>query len=78
VTRRLTSVRLPGARAAGLMNDGTVSAPEMIRQYREYAERQLAEAEAILGADDAEFRVTVVDGVHVERHVRTVQEGRAK
>jgi len=58
------------------MDRGVKSAREMIRTIRDMAEHDRRHAEEVLAADDTEFQVDIVRGVHVERFVRTVQVSR--
>lgn len=72
----LTSISVPGhPMGAGLMDWGDVQAVDIIARYRSYAAHWRAVVEAIEQTPDADFRITVVRGCHVQHHVRTIQEG---
>lgn len=72
---RLTEIRL--RRDAGLADWGRKTVPEMIIQYRQFAERQKASAEAILSASDDDFRVETYLGPNAQRQREILQEGAA-
>jgi len=72
----MTRITLPGSEYQGFMDRGVKSAREMIRTIRDMAEHDRRHAEEVLAADDTEFQVDIVRGVHVERFVRTVQVSR--
>ena len=73
MSEKLTRISLPGRRV-GLLEWGEVSPEEMIRKLRSYGEGLRAEAEKIAAASDLEFKVEIVRGSHVQRHVKTLQE----
>jgi hypothetical protein len=73
MTERLTSIALRNL--PGVAEWGLKTVPEMIALIREHAARQKAEAEAVLAAPDADFRVETYLGVHVRRKLAVLQEG---
>jgi hypothetical protein len=70
---RLTSIHLCGY--GGIADWGTLTAEEMIRQYRKHAQETLEKARAILAAPDDAFHVRVIEGAHKEKLIRVLQEG---
>ena len=76
MTRRMTMISLPGSGGTGFMDDGVVPAEKMIEDFRVRMLRMKQQAEEALDALDVDFRIEVVDGVHVRRRVKLVQEGR--
>ena len=67
MSEKMTSITLPGTQ--GFMDWGYKSHAEMIAAYRGIAERQKAEAELIIAADDSEFIVEQHTGMHKRRNV---------
>ena len=74
MAERMTTITLPGV--GGFQDYGRQSVEHMIALYRTYAEHRLREAQAVLAAADQDFRVYTHTGVHVERDVAVLQEGR--
>jgi hypothetical protein len=72
----LTTIRLPGARDSGLADWGRKTVPEMIAQYRAYHQARLETEMLALDALDEDYRVTIVRGSVINKHVETLQEGR--
>lgn len=78
MARRMTLCILPQSKDIGVMDHGEVAPAEVIAMAKRWAADAKERAEEVLAAADDEFRVTVVDGVHVQHPVRTLQEGRAQ
>lgn len=78
MSEKMTRILLRGSRSSGLMEWGELSAEQMIAQYRDYAAHLRKQAEDIEAAADFDFAIDIVRGPHVQRHVRTVQQGRPK
>lgn len=77
MSEKMTTIHLAGlSQGAGFMDYGEKTAAEMIATYRRNAESDLAKAQAILAAADDDFQIKVVRGVHVQHHIRTIQEGK--
>ena len=78
MTERLTKIELPGPSAfKGLLEWGNMAPVYMVKQARDLSRHLRAQADAIDAAADADFRVTFVDGSVIQRHVKTLQEGKA-
>jgi hypothetical protein len=74
----MTSVHLPGMRqGAGIQDYGRKEPSEMIAMIKGYAQLRKEEAEAILQADDADFRVETYIGSWAQKKREIVQQGRA-
>ena len=67
----MTVIKLPGH--CGIAEWGELSAQEAIKKVRDYYEHKLKEAETCLGAKDEDFEIEVVRGVHVQRHIKWLQ-----
>lgn len=76
MTEKLTQIHLPGSLASGQADWGEKTVAEMIAQYRANAATWLKDAQDVLAAADADFRVTVVRGSIVQHPVKTLQQGR--
>ena len=75
---RMTAIDLPGTWGSGVAEYGRQSVPAMIAIIRLRAERQKADAEAILAAADGDFRVRTYVGVLAMNKMEVLQRGRAK
>lgn len=73
---KLTSISLPRVDNSGLSIWGEASVGSAINQLREQARRDLAVAQAIIDADDEDFRVTIVRGPVIQHLIEVLQEGR--
>jgi hypothetical protein len=73
---RLTEIKLPGCNNSGLADWGELTAPEMIKKLRDYATHFKQVWEKVLSASDEDFHIEIVEGVHVRRRVKILQEGR--
>lgn len=73
---KLTSISLPRVKNSGLSIWGEVSIGSAINQLREQARRDLVVAQAILDADDEDFRVSIVRGPVSQHEIERLQEGR--
>lgn len=71
----MTAIYLPGANGAGYADYGRQSVPDMILLIRNHAIVMRQQADAILAAKDADFRVESYLGVHVQRDRVILQEG---
>lgn len=78
MSRKLTSIELPGVGGSAIADDGHKTVDEMIIQIRQRAEHQIAIHQAILDAADADFRVEVYLGVYCRRKVEILQIGRVR
>lgn len=78
MSERFTGIYLPGVFGSGLANYGRRSAEEMIAYIRKQAAADKAVADAILNANDEDFRVETYVGAVVERRKQVIQEGRAR
>lgn len=67
MSERMTAVSLPGHFGVGIADWGTHEPVKMIEELREYARHQLAEAQAVLAAADADFIVETYRGPHAQR-----------
>lgn len=74
---RMTSIHLPGHMGAGIADYGLQSAPTMIAKLREYAKHAKAQAEMILAASDADFRIETYLGPYARRDTKIIQVGKA-
>lgn len=75
--RTMTLLTLPGGSYSGVMDHGEVAPSEIIAMARRWATQQKAEAEECLAASDDDFKIEIVEGVHIQRHKRLIQPGRA-
>jgi len=73
---KLTSISLLRVNNSGLSIWGEVSIGSAINQLREQARRDLVVAQAILDADDEDFRVSIVRGPVSQHEIELLQEGR--
>lgn len=69
---RYTSIKLPGM--SGIADHGRRPRAEMIELIRRHAEREKAEAEAILAATDDQFQIETYVGVHVRKGREVIQK----
>lgn len=76
MSERMTSIDIPGSKNSGIADFGRLTAENMIRQFREYAQRQKEAAEEILAAADDDFRVETYTGVYVQRNREVIQPGK--
>ena len=76
--RHMTAIRLPGLWGGGIAEWDKVPVAEMIERYRDYAERMKKDAEEVLSASDADFRIETYRGPHAQRDRQILQEGRPK
>jgi hypothetical protein len=77
MAEKMTTINLPGRpRGVGFMDYGDVPADKLIATYRRMALRDKEEAEAVLAASDADFRIVYVEGKLINRPIRVIQEGR--
>jgi hypothetical protein len=75
MSEKMTLIRVPGQQSGlGLMLYGEETAEKAIADYRALGARHRAQAEIIENAADEDFQIDVVRGVHVQHHVRTVQQ----
>ena len=75
----LTRITLPGQRVfSGLMDWGTKSTEEMIKEARKYSAYLRAQSDEIDRALYKEFQIDVIRGSVAERHVREVQRSSRK
>lgn len=74
----MTCITLPGSKACGWMDYGRLLAADIIATYRQNAQRDKEAAEQVLAAADADFRIEIVRGVHVQHHVALIQDGRPR
>ncbi len=65
---------LPSGR--GFADYGRRSVPEMVAYIRRHAAEMKRDAEAILAADDEDFRVTTYRGILVQRDAKVLQQGK--
>lgn len=72
MSEKMTRVRLRHSRY-GFMDWGEKSFENMVVQMRERAEALLAEANAILEAEDSDFEVDIVRGQLVQHFIRHVE-----
>lgn len=70
---RMTSISVKGGIC--FSDWGRKSPEEMIKAYREIARQRKEEAEAILNANDEDFRIETHTGVHVRRNLEVLQGG---
>lgn len=77
MTDTFTRIRVPGSTRPGLMDEGEQPPETMIKMIRQYSAHLRAEADEIDAAPDAAFRIDVVRGCTLCRHVKTLQEGAA-
>lgn len=73
---RFTSVHLPGCWGCSIADYGRKTPEEMIALIRAHAENQKAQAEMVLAASDADFRVDTYFGFHVRNKREVLQDGR--
>lgn len=71
---KLTKITLPNQKAfRGLLEWGEQSPKGMIELVRSYATHLRIQAEAIEQASDADFKVDLVKGSHMQRYIKTLQ-----
>ena len=73
----MTSINLPGVSGSGMADYGRKPVAEMIELLRASARDQIAQANAILEAQDTDFRVCTFRGIYVQRDKVILQEGRS-
>lgn len=78
MTERYTSIALPGqpGEVSHYAERGGKTVSEMITNLKKRARRIKAEAEAVLAADDADFRIVSFTGVIRQRKKIVWQEGK--
>jgi hypothetical protein len=76
MSERMTSIKLPGVWGAGWAEYGRKEPSEMIAAIRRHAQHEIAWAEKVLAADDADFRVDTYLGPHAQRNREILQEGK--
>lgn len=77
MTQKMTLCTLPGSMHPGVMDYGEVAPADVIAMARRWAANDKARAEEILAATDSDFRVALVEGIHKQRPLKLIQEGRA-
>lgn len=77
MSERRTTITLPGS-PAGYSMRGTFTVQEAVEDLRKFYQRQLKEAQEVLAAADAEFRVVQHDNLHAWRRLKVLQEGKKK
>ena len=75
MSERMTSIDLPGVFNSGWADYGRKTPAEMIAYMRRHAEDKKREAEAVLAAADADFRVETYRGIYVKRDREVLQAG---
>lgn len=78
MSTRLTAITLPTGDDPGLADWGRLSVEDMVRRYRDYAERMKRNAEQILAAEDAAFRIETYLGPAAQRNREVLQAGTPK
>ena len=76
MSERMTSINLPGLFGAGYADRDSKTVAEMIALIRRNATAMKRDAEAILSANDTDFRVETYLGVYVCRNREVLQEGK--
>ncbi len=78
MSARMTGISLPSNKVAGpgLAEWGRKTPAEMIARYRQWAQHQLDEAQAVLNAADDDFHVDTYRGVYVQHDREVLQPGR--
>ena len=75
MSEKMTRLRLPGSTDfVGLMEWGECTSEQMISMARDYAKSLRCEAEVIEEAADEDFQIDLVRGVHVQHHVKNLQQ----
>ena len=76
MSERMTAIDLPGTWGGGIADYGRKTVPEMIALLRSHATANRTQAEAILAANDEDFRVQTYIGERVRRDRIILQEGK--